>query len=139
MPIATIRGAAPHPAAGKKLKYLQLWDTYAPLLTETQRDMCEMYYMLDLSLSEIAEQKGVSKQSVSDTLKTSRQLMDSYEERLHFCDIMQTYSLTVSDMMTRVTNAVGEFAQSHPEFAGEMQAIADMVCVGEAIDFDEEE
>ena len=52
----------------KNLKYLQLFDAYGPLLTEHQRELCELYYMCDLSLTEIAEQKGVSKQSVSDTL-----------------------------------------------------------------------
>ena len=52
----------------KDLKYLQLWDAYNPLLTVHQREVCELYYLCDLSLTEIAEQKGISKQSVSDTL-----------------------------------------------------------------------
>ena len=62
----------------KDLKYLQLWDAYNPLLTEHQREICELYYLCDLSLTEIAEQKGISKQSVSDTLAKSRALLDEY-------------------------------------------------------------
>ena len=66
----------------KDLKYLQLFDAYGALLTEHQRDICELYYMCDLSLTEIAEQKGISKQSVSDTLAKCRALFDGYEDKL---------------------------------------------------------
>ena len=96
-------------------------------------------YSLDLSLSEIAEQKEISKQAVSDALKKSRELMDFYEETLHFNEMNQAYSLEVSDMMTRVERALEEFAAAHPEFSGEMKKIADLVFVGEKVDPDGEE
>ncbi len=123
----------------KDLKYLQLWDAYGALLTETQREICELYFLCDLSLSEIAEQKEISKQAVSDALKKSRELMDFYEETLHFNEMNQAYSLEVSDMMTRVERALEEFAAAHPEFSGEMKKIADLVFVGEKVDPDGEE
>ncbi|MBO7297598.1 MAG: DNA-binding protein, partial [Clostridia bacterium] len=47
------------------LAFLQLWDLYSPLLTATQREITDLYFNYDLSLGEIAEQKGVSRQSVS--------------------------------------------------------------------------
>ena len=56
----------------KDLKYLPLFDAYGALLTGHQREVCELYYMCDLSLTEIAEQKGISKQSVSDTASCRR-------------------------------------------------------------------
>ncbi len=140
MEIATVKGSAEKKAAsGDRLRYLGLWDTYGPLLTETQREICELYFLCDLSLSEIAEEKCVSKQSVSDALKKSRELLDSYEEKLHVKRDSDAYSLAVSDMMTRVVRALGDFAGTHPEFSQEMAAIADMVCVGEVIDLDQEE
>lgn len=123
----------------KDLKYLQLWDTYGALLTDTQRELCELYYMCDLSLTEIAEEKGISKQAVSDALKASRELLDYYEDKLHHNEMNHEYSLAVSSMMTDVTRALAAFKQNHPEFAEEIQAIADMVVVGEVIDLDEEE
>lgn len=123
----------------KDLKYLQLWDAYGALLTDTQRDICELYYMCDLSLTEIAEQKGVSKQSVSDTLKKARELLDYYEEKLHHNAMNQKYSLDVSLMMTEVVSALDKFVQLHPEHAEEIQNIAKLVSVGETIDLDEEE
>lgn len=123
----------------KDLKYLQLWDAYGPLLTDTQRELCELYYMCDLSLSEIAEEKGISKQAVSDTLKKSRELLDYYEDRLHHNEMNQEYSHAVSNMMTDVTRALAAFKQNHPEHAEEIQSIADMVVVGEVVNLDEED
>ena len=123
----------------KDLRYLQLWDAYGPLLTETQREMCEKYYLYDLSLSEIAEEKGVSKQAVSDALKTSRDLLDFYEEKLHFNAQNQACSLAVSFMMTDVTRALEAFKENHPEFVREIDDIIEKIAVGETIDPDEEE
>ncbi len=122
----------------KDLKYLQLWDCYGGLLTENQREICEMYYMLDLSLSEIAEQKGVSRQNISETLKASRELLDFYEEKLRHNAQNQAYSLEVSLMMTEVIAALEKFKDVHPEFSREMDEIIKMVTVGEEIDLDEE-
>ena len=66
------------------LFFLQLWDLYSPLLTETQREISTLYFNYDLSLGEIAEQKGVSRQSVSDCLQKCRKQLEKYEEKLGF-------------------------------------------------------
>ena len=123
----------------KDLDEVQLFDLYGALLTETQREICEKYYLYDLSLSEIAEEKGISKQAVSDALKTSRELLDAYEERLHFNAQNRANSRAISDMVARVSAALKEFALRHPEFSAEIGSIADMVCVGEVTGPDEEE
>ena len=136
---ATVKGAAAPSVQGTRLRYLGLWDAYGPLLTDLQREICGMYYSLDLSLSEIAEEKGVSKQAVSDTLKKCRELLDSYEEKLHFKRDNDEYSRAVSFMMTEVVRALEAFGARHPEFAEEIGKITDMVCVGEAIDLDLED
>ena len=41
---------------GKDLKTALLWDAYGALLTETQREITDLYFNYDLSLAEIAEQ-----------------------------------------------------------------------------------
>lgn len=66
------------------LRFLRLLDLYSPLLTATQREITDLYFNYDLSLGEIAEQKGVSRQSVSDCLQKSRKQLESYEEKLGF-------------------------------------------------------
>jgi predicted DNA-binding protein YlxM (UPF0122 family) len=71
------------------LHFLRLWDMYSPLLTATQQEIADLYFNYDLSLGEIAEQKGVSRQSVSDCLQKSRKQLESYEDKLGFARIME--------------------------------------------------
>ncbi len=123
----------------KDLKYLQLWDSYGGLLTENQREVCELYYVCDLSLSEIAEQKGVSRQSVSDTLAKSRALLDGYEEKVRHNAENAEYRRAVGAMMTDVCCALEAFGRRHPEHAKEMDEIAQLVTVGERIAPDEKD
>ena len=99
----------------KDLNYIQLFDAYGELLTEHQRDICELYYSCDLSLTEIAEQKNVSKQSVSDTLAKSRALLDEYERKLHLNGVLQS--------LERMKSALERFKAEHPEHAAAADAI----------------
>ena len=66
------------------LHFLRLLDLYSPLLTATQREITDLYFNYDLSLGEIAEQKGVSRQSVSDCLQKCRKQLEKYDEKLCF-------------------------------------------------------
>ena len=100
----------------KDLKYLSLFDAYAPLLTEHQREVCELYYMCDLSLTEIAEQKGISKQSVSDTLAKSRAALDEYEDKLHI--------IRTSERIARTAKILEGFIDKHPELSSELDLSA---------------
>ena len=60
-----------------------LYDYYGLLLTDKQREVFEMYYLHDMSLSEIAENSGVSPQGISDMLKRSEKLLFKYEQKLN--------------------------------------------------------
>ena len=66
----------------KDIKYEELFDIYGSLLTENQKTIFEAYYSFDLSLSEIAEDKGVTRQSVADSLKKTRLELDDLERKL---------------------------------------------------------
>lgn len=59
-----------------------LYDFYAPLLTEKQRGVLELYYEDDLSLGEIAEIYGITRQAVHDILKRAEKILEGYEEKL---------------------------------------------------------
>ena len=107
----------------KDLTYLQLLDAYAPLLTEHQREVCELYYMCDLSLTEIAEQKGTSKQSVSDTLAKSRAALDEYEAKLHHVALNREADLKISEMLTRTLRALEGMKASRPDLSSEIDRI----------------
>lgn len=59
-----------------------LLDFYEPLLTEKQRDIMEMYYRSDLSLSEIAENDETSRSSVHDLISRTEKKLLKFEEKL---------------------------------------------------------
>ena len=54
---------------GKNFEISLLLDFYGDMLTEKQRDMVDYYYNDDLSLSEIAENEGITRQGVRDSIK----------------------------------------------------------------------
>jgi len=60
----------------------QLYDHYKPLLTEKQREVYEMYEISDLSLGEIAEIYGKSRQAVYDHILRTRSKLEMLEAKL---------------------------------------------------------
>ena len=73
----------------KKLFISQLYDYYGELLTEKQQYAVEMYYNDDLSLSEIAESIGITRQGVRDQLKHAEEFLVSCEEKLGLAEKIQ--------------------------------------------------
>lgn len=60
----------------------ELLDFYGALLTEKQQRSLELHFMCDLSLSEIADELGVSRQAVYDMIHRSEQVLAEYEQKL---------------------------------------------------------
>ena len=66
----------------KMQENLKLLDVYGSLLTDKQQDIFRYVYENDLSFSEIAENLGISKASVSDTIKRTTSILNEYENKL---------------------------------------------------------
>ena len=103
-----------------------LYDYYGALLTDKQREVFEMYYLNDMSLSEIAENSGVSPQGISDMLKRSEKLLLKYEQKLNLInsnneirekltkalEYMENSDLTESENIDIVKNLIKEIMES---------------------------
>ena len=66
----------------KDLEISFLLDFYGDMLTEKQREMVEYYYNDDLSLSEIAENQGITRQGVRDAIMRAQSQLREMEDRL---------------------------------------------------------
>jgi predicted DNA-binding protein YlxM (UPF0122 family) len=63
-------------------RQVELFERYAPLLTEPQREVLELSLRNDWSLSEIARSRETSRAAVHDMIHRATQVMEGYEERL---------------------------------------------------------
>lgn len=63
-----------------------LYDFYGELLNEHQRRIYEDAVMNDMSLSEIAQEAGISRQGVHDLIKRCDKTLEDYESRLHLME-----------------------------------------------------
>lgn len=72
-----------------------LYDFYGELLTKHQKEIYEDFILNDLSLGEIAEEQGISRQGVHDLVKRCDKILNTYEEKLH---LIERFSKTKKDV-----------------------------------------
>ncbi|MCI5649809.1 MAG: YlxM family DNA-binding protein [Fusicatenibacter sp.] len=70
-------------AMEKILEQTLLYDFYGELLTEHQRQIYEDVVLNDFSLSEVAANRGISRQGVHDLVKRCNKTLEEYEDKLH--------------------------------------------------------
>ncbi|MDO5145451.1 MAG: DNA-binding protein [Eubacteriales bacterium] len=63
-----------------------LFDFYGELLTENQKEVYGEYIQDDLSVTEIANLRGISRQGVHDMIRRCEKILFEYEERLHLVE-----------------------------------------------------
>lgn len=64
------------------IEMVRLYDIYAPLLNDRQREVLSLYYNEDESLAEISENVGITRQGVRDCIVKSEALLCEYEAAL---------------------------------------------------------
>lgn len=70
----------------KLLEQALLYDFYGELLTDRQKEIYEKVVLDDLSLSEAAEEEGISRQGVHDAVKRCEKILEGYEEKLRLVE-----------------------------------------------------
>ena len=60
-----------------------LYEYYKELLTDNEKNYFEDYYYENLTMEEIADNKGVSKNAISKTLKEVKNKLNDYESKLN--------------------------------------------------------
>ena len=82
-----------------------LFDFYGETLTERQKEFFDLYYNEDLSLGEIAENYGISRQGVRDAIVKGEKTLTRFEEALHLSKFTAACAkaLAENDMQAVVT------------------------------------
>lgn len=80
------------------LEQALLYDFYGELLTQHQKEIYEQFVLEDLSLSEIAENAGISRQGVHDLIKRCNKTLEGYEAKLHLVEKFLTIKKKVQSM-----------------------------------------
>lgn len=93
-----------------------LYDFYGELLTEHQKQVYEDVVLNDMSLSEIAQELGISRQGVHDLVKRCDKILKGYEDKLHLvarfmnckeqigriCELTEHYQDRVEETMAEI-------------------------------------
>lgn len=82
----------------KILEQTLLYDFYGELLTEHQKQIYEDVVFGDYSLSEVAEEQGISRQGVHDLVKRCNKLLQEYESRLHLVERFVAVKRQIEEM-----------------------------------------
>ena len=83
------------------LQNTMLFDFFGDLLTEKQREYFSLYHNEDLSLSEIAESAGISKQGVYDIIKRAEKVLVEIEDKT---GIIKKWCETRAELELAITN-----------------------------------
>lgn len=98
----------------KELIFSQLNDIYGGLLTEKQRESLDLYFSCDLSLSEIAEIKNISKIAIRDNIEKAKAHLLKYENTLKVLDTREKLKslleedLSVDELKGKIKEILGE-------------------------------
>ncbi len=92
----------------KDMRISFLLDFYGDTLSERRREIIEMYYNEDLSLSEIAEQTGISRQGVRDSVKKSEKELIELEETLGLAERFAKIKKETEDISDSISKLMAE-------------------------------
>ena len=86
----------------KDLEIGLLLDFYGELLSEGRRQAAELYYNEDLSLAEIAEEAGITRQGVRDSISKAKAQVTEYEAKLGLAAKFRVIEETLGDTVPRL-------------------------------------
>ena len=95
----------------EKIEQAYLYDFYGELLNEHQRRIYKDFVFNDLSLGEIADEEGISRQGVHDMVKRCTKTLEGYEEKLHLI----AKFMSAKHSVEQIPALTKQFHESHDE------------------------
>ena len=88
-----------------------LYDFYGQLLTKRKQEVMELYHEENLSLAEIADEFGISRAAVHDSLKSAEKSLQEYEQKL---ELVSKFMETTS-VIERIDGMLDDLAEQYME------------------------
>ena len=102
----------------KMYEISMLYDFYGQLLTENQRSILESYYEDNFTLGEIAQEKGISRQGVHDTVRKAEKSLHHYEEKLGLVELFRQREADIERADAAIDAIITEHAADTELVAG---------------------
>ena len=106
------------------VKRTLLYDFYGELLTQRQQEIYESVVLEDYSLSEVAQEQKISRQSVHDMIRRCDKILAGYEEKLH---LVERFLKTKADVEKIRTLAEELTAGRVEQVRGEILSLTDRI------------
>ena len=103
-----------------------LYDFYGQLLSKRQREVMELYHEENLTLAEIADEFGISRQGVHDALKNAEKSLNGYEEKLGLVAKFQKSSDAVKQIDTIIDKVI-ESMDASDDVIGNLKKVKDII------------
>lgn len=85
----------------KNIKLSKLFDTYGAILSKSQQDALGDFLYFDLTGSEIAENKKISRQAVKDSIKKAIAKLEELEGKLHFVEKVESLTKEIEALKSQ--------------------------------------
>ena len=111
-----------------------LYDFYGSLLTDRQREVMELYYGENLSLSEIAAEFSISRQGVHDALKNAERALHEYEQKLGLVEKFQQSREAIGTIDGMIEELINGMRKPEAEVLTASQVTAELQKIKDIID-----
>ena len=106
----------------KDMRFAYLADFYGELLDEHTRAVIMAYYDDDLSLAEIAENTGITRQGVRDSIKRAEETLQGYEKKLGLADKLSR----IEKKSEEAGSLLCSLKIKYPEAAADLDHVAEL-------------
>jgi len=102
-----------------------LYDFYGQLLTKRKQEVMELYHEENLTLAEIAEEFGISRAAVYDSLKSAEKSLQEYEQKLK----LVAKFMATSEAIGKIDEMIDRLAEAHGDNSGLVNSLEEIKSV----------
>ena len=100
-----------------------LYDFYGQLLTQRKQQVMQLYHEENLSLAEIAQEFGISRAAVHESLKSAEKSLSEYEEKLGLVEKFMKSQNAIDRIDESIDRLIAEHGDKDEKLASELESI----------------